>query len=89
MNEDPRTLISEQGEDMACEYPEPDMTMLYPNHGDVTKTDQGVKSDMVPSHTRDILTCLWGARILSMKSHISREVPQQIVADAQGRTKTV
>ena len=43
MNEDPRTLVREQGEDMACEYPEPDMTMLYPNHGDVTKTDQGVK----------------------------------------------
>ena len=43
MNEDPRTLISEQGEDMACEYPEPDMTVLYPYHGDMTKTDQGVK----------------------------------------------
>ena len=43
MNDDSRKLVDEQGEDMACEYPRPDMTMLYPHHGDMAKNDRGVK----------------------------------------------
>ena len=84
MNENPQKFVSEQGEDMACGYPDPDMTMPYLCHEDMTQSKKGLKSKGhgTISDQRRFDPPAWGRGI--NQSEIARQ-PDDTPGNSSGR----